>query len=118
GWGADYPDPQNFFQLFYSKNIDTGYNESGYKNAEFDLYYEKLLITLDSEKRKKIIYRLNEILLRDLPVVFTFHPITFSINWPWVEPIIPHPLDLNQLKYRNLDPELRYKKWFEINSLF
>lgn len=118
GWGADYPDPQNFFQLFYSKNIDTGYNESGYKNSEFDLYYEKLLITLDSEKRKNIIYRLNELLLRDLPVVFTFHPITFSINWPWVEPIIPHPLDLNQLKYRNLDPELRFKKWFEINSLF
>ncbi|MFN3605322.1 MAG: ABC transporter substrate-binding protein [Leptonema sp. (in: bacteria)] len=118
GWGADYPDPQNFFQLFYSKNIDTGYNESGYKNSEFDFYYEQLLKAIQPEERKKIIYHLNEILLRDLPVVFTFHPITFSINWPWVETIIPHPLDLNQLKYRNVDPQLRFKKWFEINSLF
>lgn len=116
GWGADYPDPQNFFQLFYSKNIDTGYNESGYKNPEFDFYYEQLLITSDKSERKKIIYKLNEFLLRDLPVVFTFHPITFSIQWPWVEEIIPHPLDLNQLKYRKIDPEMRFKKWIEINS--
>ncbi len=118
GWGADYPDPQNFFQLFYSKNIHTGYNESGYNNPEYDSYYEKLLVTTDKTERKRIIYRLNEFLLRDLPVVFTFHPITFSINWPWVETIVPHPLDLNQLKYRKIDPELRYKKWFEINSIF
>lgn len=118
GWGADYPDPQNFFQLFYSRNIETGYNEAGYKNEEFDQLYEKLLIETNIQNRKKIIYRLNELLLRDLPVAFSFHPVTFSIQWQWVEPIIPHPLDLNQLKYRNIDPELRYKKWLELNSLF
>ncbi|GIX42358.1 MAG: ABC transporter substrate-binding protein [Leptospiraceae bacterium] len=118
GWGADYPDPQNFFQLFYSKNIETGYNEAGYKNLEYDQLYEQLLIETNENERKKIIYRLNELLLRDLPVAFTFHPVTFAIQWPWVEPIIPHPLDLNQLKYRNLDPELRYQKWLELNAIF
>jgi oligopeptide transport system substrate-binding protein len=116
GWGADYPDPQNFFQLFYSKNIETGYNEAGYKNEEFDQLYEQLLTETRPEKRKAIITRMNELLLRDLPVAFTFHPITFSIHWPWVENILPHPLDLNQLKYRNIDPQLRFKKWIELNS--
>ncbi|MCS7204758.1 MAG: ABC transporter substrate-binding protein [Leptospiraceae bacterium] len=118
GWGADYPDPQNFFQLFYSKNIETGYNEAGYINPEFDRLYEQLLETTQPEIRKNLVYRMNEILLRDLPVAFTFHPVTFSIQWPWLEPIIPHPLDLNQLKYRSVNPEFRFQKWLEINSLF
>lgn len=118
GWGADYPDPQNFFQLFYSKNIDNGYNESGYQNPEFDYLYEQLLLQTNLNERNKIIYRLNELLLRDLPIAFSFHPVTFSIAWPWMNPIIPHPLDLNQLKYRNLNPEMRYQKWLELNRIF
>ncbi len=117
GWGADYPDPQNFFQLFYSKNILAGYNESGFKNVEYDLLYERLLITDEIQLRKDLINRMNEILLQELPVVFTFHPVTFSIQWNWMEEMIPHPLDLNQLKYRWIDPELRNKRRWELNKI-
>src|SRR5690606_23246222 len=40
-WGADYPDAQNFLQLFYSKNMSPGPNDSSFSNAEFDRLYEQ-----------------------------------------------------------------------------
>ena len=39
GWNADYPDPENFFFLLYSKNGKVKYggeNAVNYKNDEFD----------------------------------------------------------------------------------
>src|SRR5947207_2461865 len=42
GWVADYPDEQDFFQCFYSKNIpNAGLNNCCYSNPAFDALYEK-----------------------------------------------------------------------------
>ena len=43
-WGADYPDAQGFYQLFYSKNVSPGPNDSGFTNTEFDKIYEQSLL--------------------------------------------------------------------------
>ncbi|HEY8278872.1 MAG TPA: ABC transporter substrate-binding protein, partial [Bdellovibrionota bacterium] len=40
-WGADYPDGENFLQLFYGPNANPGgMNASYYKNKEFDKLFE------------------------------------------------------------------------------
>ncbi len=43
GWMADFPDPENFFFLFYSKNFPReGANYCRYNNPEFDRLYEQM----------------------------------------------------------------------------
>ncbi|KKL68819.1 hypothetical protein LCGC14_2121170, partial [marine sediment metagenome] len=41
GWHADYPDAENFLQLYYSPNIKAGTNSSHYKDEEFDKEFKK-----------------------------------------------------------------------------
>ncbi|HKY08703.1 MAG TPA: peptide ABC transporter substrate-binding protein [Candidatus Binatia bacterium] len=49
GWGADYPDPDNFMKLFTS---NSGNNHGRWKNATFDRLLEQAAQESDSAKRK------------------------------------------------------------------
>jgi oligopeptide transport system substrate-binding protein len=51
GWGADYPDPDNFMKLFTSKS---GNNHGRWKNPKFDQMLEQAARELDSAKRTQI----------------------------------------------------------------
>lgn len=116
GWGADYPDPQNFFQLFITANQKTGYNESHYSNPRFDRIYNSFITETSDEVRKLQIKQMNQILAEDVPVVFTFHRNRFGLSQPWMQPVMPHPIANNQFKYRSLDPDKRHEKLREWNS--
>ncbi len=114
GWHADYPDPQNFFQLFYGPNVNSTYNENSYQNPEFDELYRRIRSMEPGPERQVLLRRMNEITAQDAHVVFLFHPVTFGLSHQWVTPLRTHPINTNQLKYRDTDPELRSsltKKW-------
>src|SRR6185436_19074998 len=57
GWIADYPDPENFLTLFFSKHIpprlsDKSYlNSVRYRSATFDSLFMLALNTVDDKKR-------------------------------------------------------------------
>jgi oligopeptide transport system substrate-binding protein len=51
GWGADYPDPDNFMKLFTS---NSGNNHGRWKNARYDQMLELAARELDAKKRSKI----------------------------------------------------------------
>jgi oligopeptide transport system substrate-binding protein len=51
GWGADYPDPDNFMKLFTS---NSGNNHSRWKNPRYDQLLEQAARELDSNKRARI----------------------------------------------------------------
>jgi ABC-type transport system substrate-binding protein len=70
-WVADYPDAENFLQLFYSKNMSPGPNHSRYSNPEFDAEYEKGLQALTAEERNIHWHRCQEIIREDCPWIFT-----------------------------------------------
>lgn len=70
-WIADYPDPENFLQLFYSKNKSPGPNRSCYNNPEYDLEYDKAMSALNKKERIKHWYRCQEILREDCPWIYT-----------------------------------------------
>jgi len=114
GWHADYPDPQNFLQLLYGPNSDGPYNENRYRNPKFDALYEKIKNMNPGRERKALILKMNRIVADDAPMVFLFHPVTFGLSHSWYAPLRPHPINTNQLKYRDIDPALRAKlaaKW-------
>jgi oligopeptide transport system substrate-binding protein len=70
GWGADYPDPDNFMKLFTS---NSGNNHTRWKNARYDQLLEQAARELDSEKRAKLYDVAQRILCEaDLPILPLF----------------------------------------------
>ncbi len=77
GW-ATLPDP-DLYDIFHSSKIKPpGLNFVGYSNPELD----KLLVegrhTLNQEERKRIYYRVQEILAEDQPYTFLYIPMTLE----------------------------------------
>src|SRR4029450_9944789 len=115
GWGADYPDPENFFFLFYSKNIPpAGKNESRYINPEFDRVFEQMALMDNGPERLELCRRLNQMLADDCPVAFNFNKAYYVVVQPWTERMHDNMMLEGGLKYGVIDPEMRerlLKEW-------
>jgi peptide/nickel transport system substrate-binding protein len=69
-------DPDEFlFNLFHSSTTEGGYNFIGYNNPEYDKIAEQQRITMDREKRRELVYKLQEILANDVAANFVVHPM-------------------------------------------
>ena len=73
GWFADYPDAENFLQLFYGPNASPGPNRSNYANPAFDALYVEAVRTTDAGRRLDLYRRMQDILREDCPWVFLHH---------------------------------------------
>ena len=79
GWTGDYPDAENFLQLFHSSNVSPGANHSNYVNPAFDREYDAAMATDDVEKRNGHWRRCQEIVREDCPWIFTHYPKSYSL---------------------------------------
>lgn len=110
GWNADYPDPENFLALLYSKNGKAKYqgeNASNYANPAYDELYEKMLLLPNGEQRLEIIQQMVNIVREDNPWSWGWHPLLVGLYHQWVDNAIPHATSKNTLKYRAINPALR-----------
>ena len=112
GWVADYPDPENFLQLFYSKNESPGPNHSNYANLEFDLLYDKIKIMHDTPERTIILNKMSDIIIDDSPWIFLYQPLNFSLIHEWVKNYEYHAFPYGMGKYRKINPEIK-KAWMD-----
>jgi peptide/nickel transport system substrate-binding protein len=102
GWVADYPDPNNFLNLFYGKNVpatmqEAAYtNPSRYKNPAFDALYEKALVTTDETERNKLYAQLDQMIVDDAPVLLIYYSMNRRLLQPYVQNF-PN----NGMEYRN-----------------
>jgi ABC-type transport system substrate-binding protein len=110
GWYADYPDAEDFLQLFYSKNIDKGTNNSNYKSPVFDSLYEKIRTMPDNPERTAIYARMIRIISEDCVVLPIYEPESFTLYYDWMSNIKQHPVGYGYFKYRRIDPDLR-RRW-------
>ncbi len=70
GWGADYPDPDNFMKLF---TATSGNNLTHWKNARYDQLLELAAREQDAKRRSKIYDEAQKILCEtDLPIMPLF----------------------------------------------
>ncbi len=106
-WSADYPDAENFLQLFYSKNAAPGPNDSNYSNPEFDRLYEKSLTQNDSAERTALYKKMSEMVMEDTPWVFGVHRVTYCLSHPWLKNYKPHEFNHGMSKYYKIDTSLR-----------
>ncbi|HET8761290.1 MAG TPA: peptide ABC transporter substrate-binding protein [Nitrospiria bacterium] len=95
GWGADYPDPDNFLALFTK---DSGNNHSRWANARYDA----LIAEASSESdpaRRLVMYREAQRLLteEDVPIIPLFTHVQNMLVKPWVR-----GLDVNAMEIMSL----------------
>lgn len=110
GWHADYPDPENFLQLYYSPNIKRGTNNTDYSNPAFDRLYEQAARMLPSPQRTQLYARLVEMLNEDCPVMLLTEPVTLALYHDWMHNFKPHPIGYGFYKYRRLDVRQRQRE--------
>jgi len=78
GWGMG-RDP-DIYDIWHSSKTKKGeYNFIGYRNAEVDRLLVEGRRTFDIEKRKKIYYRIHEILAEEQPYAFLYVPDALPI---------------------------------------
>jgi oligopeptide transport system substrate-binding protein len=108
-WRADYPDAENFLQLFYSPNIKKGTNNTNYSNPEFDRLFEQARALGDTPERTELYARMARMISDDCPVLLIGQPETFLLCYDWVKNVKPHPIGIGYAKYRRIDVAMRRK---------
>jgi oligopeptide transport system substrate-binding protein len=109
GWRADYPDAENFLQLYYSPNIRKGTNNTNYNNPEFDRLFEQAATIAEEDRRVELYVKMIRILNEDCPVLLLSEPINYVLYYKWVHNIYPHPIGYGYGKYTRIDTRLRRK---------
>jgi peptide/nickel transport system substrate-binding protein len=72
GWGSD-PDPGFLLSVHLTDEIPTGNSETGYSNPEFDDLFAQQATELDPEKRREIIWKMEEVLHRDVAYIIPYY---------------------------------------------
>jgi ABC-type transport system substrate-binding protein len=110
GWNADYPDPENFLFLLHGAQAKVGKggeNASNYSNPDFDRLFEQMKNMDNSPARQAIIDEMLEILRRDSPWLWGFHPKNYVLQHGWLHNVKPNIMANNKLKYWNVDSAQR-----------
>jgi oligopeptide transport system substrate-binding protein len=73
-WIADYPDAQNYFALFYSKNFcPQGSNYTHFVSDQYDALYEEAEVSNSEKHRFELYKKMTRLLLMEAPVVPLFY---------------------------------------------
>ena len=83
GWGADYPDPDNWLPEIFGTG--GGVNHTLYSSAAFDAKMAQAMAELDNTKRLALWAEAQKIALEDAPIVTLFHRERFVLVKPWVK---------------------------------
>ena len=103
-WIADYPDPETFLTLFYSKHIPKNPSEKSfinfqrYKNLTFDSLFMAALKEPNTKKRMEIYMQADQLLIDDGALI----PIFYDENDRLIQKNIRN-FPANAMEYRNLE---------------
>ncbi|MGC2047977.1 MAG: ABC transporter substrate-binding protein [Gallionella sp.] len=119
GWNADYPDPENFLFLLHGAQAKVGKggeNASNYNNPEYDRLFEEMKNMENSPARQAIIDRMLEILRRDSPWLWGYHPKNYVLQHGWLHNVKSNIMANNKLKYWRVDAGQRDARRGEWNQ--
>ena len=102
-WGADYPDAENFLQLFYGPNSSPGANGSNYNNPQFNKEFEQAVVMQDSPARTAAYEKLNKFLAEEAVSLFGVHRQAYTLQQAWLKNYRASDLHHDQVQYLNLD---------------
>ncbi len=91
GWGADYPDPDNWLPQLFMTNA--GNNKQNYSNKAFDDLASKAMVELDNTKRLQLWADAHKIIVDDAPMAFMFYRERFVVCSPSVKGLTTTGMD-------------------------
>jgi oligopeptide transport system substrate-binding protein len=81
GWSADYPDPEDWYQIFLTTN---SYNYSLYQSSRYDSLVNAAATDLDMSRRAGEYTQAQKQLVDDSPVAFLAQSVSWYLVQPWV----------------------------------
>jgi oligopeptide transport system substrate-binding protein len=110
-WQADYPDEQDFFQLFYGKNaVPDGINSCWYVNPDFDRLYDKAAVLQDTPERRSLYRQMSQIVMDDCPWVMEYYPIAYTLAYDWLGNRHHMDYGYGDIQFVTLDTALRTQR--------
>lgn len=112
-WIGDYPDAENFLQLFYGPNSGSC-NRTYYKDTKFDKMFNQIKTMKESPTRTKKYENMSNYLTKQCPWIFAYYPISYRLRHAWVENFIQHDFAFSRWKYLsiNIPERIKDKKIF------
>lgn len=106
-WGADYPEAQNFLQLFYGPNKAPGPNGASYQNPEFDALFAKAATMQKSPERRDLYRRLQRMVVDDCVWIVKYRRLNFNLINPWLHGYRYNDISSKYYKYCRVDTSHR-----------
>jgi ABC-type transport system substrate-binding protein len=85
GWIGDYPDTENFLQIFYGPNSAPGANSANYNNPQFNKDFEVAVKMQNTPERTALYEKLNQFLANEAVAIFTVHTQSYMLQQKWVK---------------------------------
>ncbi|MFT7589592.1 MAG: oligopeptide transport system substrate-binding protein [Limisphaerales bacterium] len=102
GWIGDFPDPENFLNLLYGKNVPDDLSTNSYTNSvryrsdAFDAKLTEALATIDEEARLNLYAEADQIAMNDAAIL----PIYYNVYHRLLQPDIRN-FPMNAMEYRD-----------------
>ncbi|MDQ6884463.1 MAG: peptide ABC transporter substrate-binding protein [Candidatus Dormibacteraeota bacterium] len=90
GWGADYPDDQDWFDIWMT---GSGNVFGGYSNPEYDSTVKKADAERDASKRQALYDKAQKILIEDAGGGFLYQRNYWMLKKPYVQGLLGTPID-------------------------
>jgi oligopeptide transport system substrate-binding protein len=101
GWGADYPDPDNFMNLFTSTS---GNNNTHWQNKRYDDLIRRAAVERDSQHRQALYDEAQRILIEEeVPIMPLFIAAQNMLIKPYLKGLQINAMDLLYLKTVSID---------------
>lgn len=99
-WAGDYPDAENFLQLFYGPNAGSC-NRTCYKDSTFDAMFNRIISMQDSPERTKLYSEMSAYITGKTPWIFDGIPVNYQLTHEYLENFVPYNFNFNYHKYLN-----------------
>ncbi len=77
GWGGDF-DPGFLLSIFLTSQIN-GWSDSAWSDPQYDRLYQQQAAELDPQKRKAIIWQMEQIIYQQSPYLVLVYPQTLQV---------------------------------------
>lgn len=101
-WGSDYPDSENFLQLFYGPNRSPSSNNFNYDRPEYNALYKQVRAMPPSDERTAIYIKMRDMIIDDAPMIGSMSRIRFYLIHDRLRNFRPTEDFFNWPKYLNV----------------
>lgn len=112
GWGMDYPDAENVYQLLYGPNKAPGPAEANFDNPAMNQLYEQLATLSPGPTHAAAIKKADDILQEEAPWALLYYHAAYYLTQPWILNYRASEIIENKYKYLRVNTDVK-KRYLE-----